>query len=93
MATQIKSDSTTDQILDRVITLEEQGAALLERVHAVETDVAVIKSNYATREDIAKTHEAIAKLEARLIKWFVGTAVTLSAVVGTIAFTAAKFVH
>ncbi|NVM79360.1 hypothetical protein FHW83_005199 [Duganella sp. SG902] len=86
MATQIKSGSTADPV-------QAQLAGIGERLHLVETDVAVIKSNYATREDIAKTHEAIAKLEARLIKWFVGTAVTLSAVVGTIAFTAAKFVH
>jgi hypothetical protein len=177
MATPIKSDTTTEQILDRVVTLQEQVGAFGERLHVVEIDVAVIKSNYATRADVAnlgikmqesigalevKTQESIgalevkmqesisalevktqeslsalevkmqeslsalevktqgsigaldvrtmasfrtqddriaqldvrmAQMEARLIRWFVGTAITLSAVVGTIAFSAAKFIH
>lgn len=121
---------------------------ILQRLSAVELDLAIIKSNYATKEDIARLEQAIAvgdsklenamtagdskleqamaagdsklenamtaghnkleqaiiavdsklevkmaQLEARLIKWFVGTAVTLSAVVGTIAFSIARFIH
>jgi hypothetical protein len=74
------------------------------RLGVVEVDLAVVKSNYATKEDIAKLHETItagdhnleikmAQMETRLIKWFIGTAVTLSAVVGTIAFSVARFIH
>jgi hypothetical protein len=90
MATPLHPPSTTEHILARLT--------------AVELDLAVLKSTCATREDLAnlalKTQASIGALEvkmvemeARLIKWFVGTAVTLSAGVGTIAFTAAKFVH
>jgi hypothetical protein len=74
------------------------------RLGVVDVDLAVVKSNYATKEDIAKLHETItagdhnleikmAQMETRLIKWFIGTAVTLSAVVGTIAFSVARFIH
>ncbi|MYM21533.1 hypothetical protein GTP46_02590 [Duganella sp. FT135W] len=136
MDTQIKSEPTTNQIIDRVVTLQGQVTTLQgqmttlqgqvgtfgERLHDVEIDVAVIKSNYSTREDVAnlgiKMQESIgaldvrtmtffraqddkiaqldvrmAQMEARLIRWFVGTSITLSAVVATIAFSAAKFIH
>ena len=97
MATQLNPESSTE-------ASAAQLSDLGNRLRAVEIDVAVITSNYATREDVAnlgiKTQVSIssleirmAQMEARLIKWFIGTAITLSAVVGTIAFTAAKFVH
>jgi hypothetical protein len=86
MATQTNSESTT-------VPIAEQLSVIGNRLRVVEIDVAVIKSNYATREDIAKTHESIAKLEVRLIRWFVGTALTLTGMVATIAFAAAKFIH
>lgn len=60
----------------------------LERVTALEVDLAVIKSNYATKEDVARIKEDIAKSEVTLLKWFIGTAVTLTG----LAFAAARFI-
>ncbi|HEX8611441.1 MAG TPA: hypothetical protein VF800_09160 [Telluria sp.] len=66
----------------RIVKLELVTEKILERLVDVERDVAVIRSNYATKEDLAA-------LEARILKWFVGTAITLAGV----AFAAAKFIH
>ena len=73
----------------RLSKLESLAEQALERISSLELDVAVIKSNYATREDIAKIREDLAKMEGTLLKWFIGTAVTI---VG-LAFAAAKFIH
>lgn len=93
MAIPAQSDSVTDQVVEQLTDLNT-------RLRAVEIDVAVIKSNYATREDIAKTnisiaetHKLIAQMESRLIKWFIGTAVTLVSLSTSLAFLAARFVH
>lgn len=66
----------------RLSKLESLAEQALERISALELDVAVIKSNYATKEDIAK-------LEVTLLKWFIATAVTMV----SLAFAAAKFIH
>jgi glutathione S-transferase len=42
-----------------------------------------------TKADIALVRVEMAALETRLIKWFIGTAVTLAG----LAFAAGKFVH
>ena len=67
---------------DRISNLESISQKTLERLSALEVDLAVVKSNYATKEDLAK-------MEGTLLKWFIGTAVAMSG----IAFAAAKFIH
>ncbi|UOD28332.1 hypothetical protein INH39_23160 [Massilia violaceinigra] len=112
------------QIMDimeaRIVKLELVTEKILERLTAVERDVAVIRSNYATKADLTALQATLeakleakldaasanyatkadllaleARLEARLaafettiIKWFVGTAVTLSG----LSFAAAKLI-
>ncbi|USX18822.1 hypothetical protein NHH82_23550 [Oxalobacteraceae bacterium OTU3REALA1] len=71
----------------RTSSLEVMVEKTLERVTLLEVDLAVIKSNYATREDVAKVKEDIARLEVTLLKWFIGTAVTIAG----LAFAAARF--
>lgn len=80
----------------RIVKLESVTEKILERLSAVERDVAVIRSNYATKADLAAVQASIsalevniAALEARMLKWFIGTAVTLAG----LAFAAARWVH
>ncbi|USX12508.1 hypothetical protein NHH88_22830 [Oxalobacteraceae bacterium OTU3CAMAD1] len=67
---------------DRRSSLESINQNILDRLSALEVDLAVVKSNYATKEDLAK-------MEGTLLKWFIGTAVAISG----IAFAAARFIH
>jgi len=50
------------------------------------------KSIAATIPHLA-TAASVAAAETRIIKWFLGTAASLTALVSTLAFTIAKFVH
>ena len=67
--------------------------ALDKDMATLKTDVAVIRSNYATTTalatEIGSVRADIARLEATILKWFIGTAVTMASV----AFAAARFVH
>jgi glutathione S-transferase len=80
----------------RVERLEDFYIEVAERLARLETRVELMASQMATKADIAQTKADIAlirvemaALETRLIKWFIGTAVTLAG----LAFAAGKFVH
>lgn len=72
---------------------ESDTTQVLTRLNGVETDLAVIKSNYATKEDLLKLELRIAQMETQLIKWFIGTALTLITVSATLGFFVARLLH
>ena len=67
---------------NRISNLISINQNTLDHLSALEVDLAVVKSNYATKEDLVK-------MEGTLLNWFIGTAVAMSG----IAFAAAKFIH
>lgn len=75
-------------------TTAEWRSSIERRIGALETDVAIIRSNYVTKEDLANVERRlegqISALEARLIKWFVATAAAMSLVSFSAALTVAR---
>ena len=64
-----------------------------QRLVRIETRLDGIESRMATKEDIANLRTEMAQMELRLLKWFIGTAITLTAASGTIVFAIAKLIH
>jgi DNA-binding ferritin-like protein len=64
-------------INERVDRLEEIAEKMAERLFALERDVAIIKSNYATKADLAELKADIAAAKASIIMWVV-TAIFLA---------------
>jgi hypothetical protein len=84
----IKMDNQTSALGNDLSVLKADMAVIKTDMAVIKTDVAAIKSdlavilsNYATRADLAK-------LEATMIRWFVGTAATLTG----IAFAAGRLI-
>jgi hypothetical protein len=58
-------------INERVDKLEDFAGKTADRLSALERDVAIIKSNYATKTDVAKLETAIAEAKTSIILWVV----------------------
>lgn len=55
----------------RIEKLESLGETVVERLRALERDIAVIKSNYATKADIAEVRGSICDAKNSIITWVV----------------------
>ena len=53
------------------MNLEARVEHLEKDVTQIKTDLAIIKSNYATKEDIAKVYSAVSEAKASIIMWVV----------------------
>jgi hypothetical protein len=83
-----KLESTVEKMAAQLASVQESVAviksnyATKDDVTSVKGDVGVIKSNYATREDLSK-------LESTILKVFITTAISLTALV----FAVVKYIH
>jgi hypothetical protein len=55
----------------RIEKLESLGEKIVERLGGLERDIAVIKSNYATKADVAATRADIADAKNSIVMWVV----------------------
>lgn len=55
----------------RIATVEQLTQKMGDRLTAVERDIAVIRSNYATTKDVSDTKTAIAEAKSSIIMWVV----------------------
>lgn len=56
----------------RITKLEAIAEKTSERLAAIEKDVAVIKSNYATKADVEGAKTAVSEAKSSIIQWVVG---------------------
>ena len=73
----------------RIEKLEDFAGDTKQRLVRIEEQL----KNTASKEDVANLRVEMHQMETRIIKWFVGTAIGLSAGVSTIVFAIAKFIH
>jgi hypothetical protein len=80
----------TDQRLDKLDALADETR---QRLLRIEVRLDGMDARMATKEDVANLRGEMHQMETRIIKWFVGTAIALSAGISTIVFAIAKFIH
>lgn len=74
-----------DSLEKRVEKLESSFLDIREKLARVETKIDSIEKHGATKNDISE-------MQTSLIKWFVGTALVLSGVIGSIVFGLTKLI-
>ena len=75
---------------ERVANLERVTADMRETLARIDERTESIKKHGATKADLAGVETSVTSVESNMIKWFVGTAFTLVAIVTAICFGAAS---